>query len=130
MALATPVPREGIDIKGKDFLAGSTLPQAEAILMVPVIEAFLRRHPGADTSMIVRAAETATTAHAGQLRRSGEPYITHPIAVAGIVADLGLDAPTIAAALLHDAVEDTGITTKWLAKEFGDQVRSEERRGG
>ena len=47
--------------------------------------------------MIVRAAETATTAHAGQLRRSGEPYITHPIAVAGIVAELGLDAQTVAA---------------------------------
>src|ERR1039458_1325060 len=122
MALATPVPREGIDIKEKDFLAGSTLPQAEAILMVPVIEAFLRRHPGADTSMIVRAAETATTAHAGQLRRSGEPYITHPIAVAGIVADLGLDAQTVAAALLHDAVEDTGVTTELIEQEFGPAV--------
>jgi guanosine-3',5'-bis(diphosphate) 3'-pyrophosphohydrolase len=122
MALATPVPREGIDIKGKDFLAGSTLPQAEAILMVPVIEAFLRRHPGADTSMIVRAAETATTAHAGQLRRSGEPYITHPIAVAGIVADLGLDAQTVTAALLHDAVEDTGVTADTIEDNFGSAV--------
>src|ERR1017187_3855925 len=122
MALATPVPREGIDIKGKDFLAGSTLPQAEAILMVPVIEAFLRRHPGADTSMIVRATETATTAHAGQLRQSGEPYITHPIAVAGIVADLGLDAQTVAAALLHDAVEDTGVTTEIIDRDFGPAV--------
>ena len=46
------------------------------------------------------------------MRRSGEPYITHPIAVAGIVADLGLDATTVAAALLHDAVEDTGVTTR------------------
>ena len=73
-------------------------------------QAFLRRHPGDDVSLIVRAAETATVAHAGQLRRSGEPYITHPIAVAGIVADLGLDAQTVAAALLHDAVEDTGVT--------------------
>jgi len=57
--------------------------------MVPVVAAYLRRHPGDDTSLIVRAAEMATVAHAGQLRRSGEPYITHPIAVAGIVADLG-----------------------------------------
>jgi len=122
MALATPVPHEGIDTKEKDFLAGSTLPEAEAILVVPVVEAFLRRHPGADTSMIVRAAETATTAHAGQLRRSGEPYITHPIAVAGIVADLGLDAQTVAAALLHDAVEDTGVTADMIEGNFGSAV--------
>ncbi len=122
MALASPVPREGIDTKDIKFLAGSTLPEAEAILVVPVVEAFLRRHPGAETSMIVRAAETATTAHAGQLRRSGEPYITHPIAVAGIVAELGLDAQTVAAALLHDAVEDTGVTAEVIERDFGGAV--------
>ncbi|HEV3265826.1 MAG TPA: bifunctional (p)ppGpp synthetase/guanosine-3',5'-bis(diphosphate) 3'-pyrophosphohydrolase [Acidimicrobiales bacterium] len=122
MALASPVPREGIDTKEIKFLAGSTLPEAEAILVVPVVEAFLRRHPGAETSMIVRAAETATTAHAGQLRQSGEPYITHPIAVAGIVAELGLDAQTVAAALLHDAVEDTGVTAEVIERDFGSAV--------
>jgi GTP diphosphokinase / guanosine-3',5'-bis(diphosphate) 3'-diphosphatase len=56
------------------------------------------------------------------LRRTGEPYVTHPIAVAGIAADLGLDEITIAAALLHDAVEDTGVTIQWLEGEFGAQV--------
>ncbi len=122
MALASPVPREGIDTKEIKFLAGSTLPEAVAILVVPVVEAFLRRHPGAETSMIVRAAETATNAHAGQLRRSGEPYITHPIAVAGIVAELGLDAQTVAAALLHDAVEDTGVTAEVIERDFGSAV--------
>src|ERR1700730_3497911 len=122
MALASPVPRDGIDTKEIKFLAGSTLPEAEAILVVPVVEAFLRRHPGAETSMIVRAAETATTAHAGQLRKSGERYITHPIAVAGIVAELGLDAQTVAAALLHDAVEDTGLTLESIRAGFGDVV--------
>ena len=100
----------------------SSLPPAEAALLVPVVEAFLRRHPGDDTSIIVRAAETATRAHAGQLRKSGEPYITHPIAVVGIVADLGLDAQTVAAALLHDAVEDTGVTTELIEQEFGPAV--------
>ncbi len=70
----------------------------------------------------MRAAETATVAHAGQRRRSGEPYITHPIAVAGIVADLGLDAQTVAAALLHDAVEDTGVTTEDIERDFGPAV--------
>jgi len=122
MALATPVPAEGSTDAVDDMLAGSSLPAAEAELLVPVLTAYLRRHPGDDTSMIVRAAETATLAHAGQTRRSGEPYITHPIAVAGIVADLGLDAQTVAAALLHDAVEDTGVTTEIIDRDFGADV--------
>jgi GTP pyrophosphokinase len=87
-----------------------------------LIARFNEHHLSGDVDLIRRAGLAAITAHEGQLRRTGEPYVTHPIAVAGIVADLGLDEPTIAAALLHDAVEDTGITTKWLAKEFGDQV--------
>ncbi|HEY5108470.1 MAG TPA: bifunctional (p)ppGpp synthetase/guanosine-3',5'-bis(diphosphate) 3'-pyrophosphohydrolase [Acidimicrobiales bacterium] len=122
MALATPVPAEGPTDAADDSLADSSLPAAEAELLGPVLAAFLRRHPGDDTSMIVRAAETATLAHAGQTRRSGEPYITHPIAVAGIVADLGLDAQTVAAALLHDAVEDTGVTTEIIDRDFGPDV--------
>ncbi|MGD0312425.1 MAG: bifunctional (p)ppGpp synthetase/guanosine-3',5'-bis(diphosphate) 3'-pyrophosphohydrolase [Acidimicrobiales bacterium] len=122
MALATPVPAEGAADTGGEYLAGSSLPRDEAALLLPVIQSFLRRHPGDDTSLIVRAAETATVAHAGQLRRSGEPYITHPIAVAGIVADLGLDALTVAAALLHDAVEDTGVTTEVIDRDFGPAV--------
>jgi GTP pyrophosphokinase len=121
MALAAPVPAEGT-ASGENDLADSTLPADESALLVPVIQSFLRRHPGDDTSLIVRAAETATVAHAGQLRRSGEPYITHPIAVAGIVADLGLDAMTVAAALLHDAVEDTGVTTEVIDRDFGPAV--------
>jgi GTP pyrophosphokinase len=121
MALATPVPAEGTAADESD-LTGTTLPADEAALLEPVIQSFLRRHPGDDTSLIVRAAETATVAHAGQLRRSGEPYITHPIAVAGIVADLGLDALTVAAALLHDAVEDTGVTTEVIDRDFGPAV--------
>jgi len=121
MALATPVPAEGTATGGND-LTDSTLPADEAALLAPVIQSFLRRHPGDDISLIVRAAETATVAHAGQLRRSGEPYITHPIAVAGIVADLGLDAMTVAAALLHDAVEDTGVTTEVIDRDFGPAV--------
>jgi guanosine-3',5'-bis(diphosphate) 3'-pyrophosphohydrolase len=122
MALATPVPAEETATPGEEYVAGSTLPRAEAGLLVPVIQSFLRRHPGDDASLIVQAAETATVAHAGQLRRSGEPYVTHPIAVAGIVADLGLDAQTVAAALLHDAVEDTGVTTEVIERDFGPVV--------
>ncbi len=122
MALATPVPAGGTAGTGDAVLRGSSLPPAEAELLGPVIDAFLRRHPADDTSIIIRAAETATVAHAGQLRRSGEAYITHPIAVAGIVADLGLDAQTVAAALLHDAVEDTGVTTELIERDFGPSV--------
>ncbi|MHB1088514.1 MAG: RelA/SpoT family protein [Acidimicrobiales bacterium] len=87
-----------------------------------VIARFVEHHEAGDAELIRRAGHVAINAHEGQLRRTGEPYVTHPIAVAEITADLGMDEPTIAAALLHDAVEDTGITTEWLAKEFGDQV--------
>ncbi len=122
MALATPAPADGSTNSVEDSLAGAALPPAEAELLAPVLEAFLRRHPGDDTSLIVHAAETATVAHAGQMRRSGEPYVTHPLAVAGIVADLGLDAQTVVAALLHDAVEDTGVTTEVIERDFGAAV--------
>ncbi|HUX03346.1 MAG TPA: bifunctional (p)ppGpp synthetase/guanosine-3',5'-bis(diphosphate) 3'-pyrophosphohydrolase [Acidimicrobiales bacterium] len=87
-----------------------------------IITRYREHHETGDVEIIRRAGAAAITAHEGQLRRTGEPYVTHPIAVADIVADLGLDAPTIAAALLHDAVEDTGMTTEWLEIEFGEQV--------
>jgi len=87
-----------------------------------LIARFNEHHENGDVELIRRAGIAAINAHEGQLRRTGEPYVTHPIAVAGIVADLGLDEVTIAAALLHDAVEDTGVTTKWLDSEFGAQV--------
>ena len=87
-----------------------------------LIVRFLEHHEDGDVDLIRRAGIAAINAHEGQLRRTGEPYVTHPIAVAGITADLGLDEITIAAALLHDAVEDTGVTTQWLEGEFGAQV--------
>jgi guanosine-3',5'-bis(diphosphate) 3'-pyrophosphohydrolase len=87
-----------------------------------VIGRFLEHHADGNVEVIRRAGAAAIKAHEGQLRRTGEPYVTHPIAVADIAADLGLDEATITAALLHDAVEDTGITKEWVAKEFGDQV--------
>ncbi|MFZ1061870.1 MAG: bifunctional (p)ppGpp synthetase/guanosine-3',5'-bis(diphosphate) 3'-pyrophosphohydrolase [Acidimicrobiales bacterium] len=87
-----------------------------------LIGRFLEHHESGDVELIRRAGLVAINAHEGQLRRTGEPYVTHPIAVADITADLGMDEPTIAAALLHDAVEDTGVTTEWLAREFGEQV--------
>ncbi len=101
---------------------GDALHELPGDLLGPVLREFSERRPGEDPQAIVRAATVAARAHAGQFRKSGEPYVTHPLAVAGIVAELGLDAPTIAAALLHDAVEDTGLTLEVLAEEFGPVV--------
>ncbi|MGH8981884.1 MAG: RelA/SpoT family protein [Acidimicrobiales bacterium] len=91
-------------------------------LLDPVLRSYSARHPGADVAAIVRAGELAAVAHAGQFRQSGEPYVTHPIAVAGIVADLGMDADSLAAALLHDAVEDTSFRLADIAAELGPKV--------
>ena len=79
-------------------------------------------HPKGDLSIIERAYAVADKAHAGQERHSGEPYITHPLAVAQILADLGLGPRAIAAALLHDTVEDTDYGLDTLTAEFGDEV--------
>ena len=72
--------------------------------------------------IIDKAFETANSFHEGQLRRSGEPYIIHPIAVANILVDLGMDYQSIVAALLHDVVEDTDYTIEQLTEEFGEDV--------
>jgi GTP pyrophosphokinase len=90
--------------------------------MAPLLGTFRARHPKADTARIIRAYEVAAAAHRDQVRKSGELYITHPLAVARIVADLGLDDVTIAAALLHDAVEDTGVTVDAVSRDFGADV--------
>ncbi|WP_454118835.1 RelA/SpoT family protein [Microbacterium lacticum] len=79
-------------------------------------------HPKGDVAIIERAYQTASRAHASQKRQSGEPYITHPLAVAQILADLGLGPRAIAAALLHDTVEDTDYSLEQLTADFGDEV--------
>src|SRR6266480_4211941 len=90
--------------------------------VAPLIAAYRDRHRKGDTALIERAFEIARVAHADQVRRSGEPYIAHPLGVAMILADLGLDDVTIAAALLHDAVEDTTVTDEDLREQFGPDV--------
>jgi GTP pyrophosphokinase len=87
-----------------------------------VIKTVRSHHPKGDLALIERAYAAADRAHAGQKRKSGEPYITHPVAVAQILADLGIGAKTIAAALLHDTVEDTDYTLDELRADFGDEV--------
>ena len=79
-------------------------------------------HPKADARLVERAYETAAYLHRDQRRRSGDAYITHPVAVAEILADLGLGGATLAAALLHDTVEDTGYSLETLREDFGDEV--------
>ena len=96
--------------------------RALATSLEPVIDLFREHHSEGDVDLIRRAGVAAIVAHEGQLRRTGEPYVTHPIAVASIVADLGLDETTIAGALLHDAVEDTGMTIDTIVADFSDAV--------
>lgn len=91
-------------------------------LLAPVAERVRHANPEADIAVIERAFLRAEEAHEGQLRKSGAPYITHPVAVAEILADLGLDPNTIAAALLHDTVEDTSYSAELLRKEFGEEI--------
>ncbi|MFP4513940.1 MAG: RelA/SpoT family protein, partial [Acidimicrobiales bacterium] len=93
-----------------------------SVEVAPLVARFKGRDSRAQAAMITRAYEIGRDAHQGQTRVSGEPYMTHPLAVAKIVADLGLDAVTIAAALLHDAVEDTGIEVADLERELGPEV--------
>jgi GTP diphosphokinase / guanosine-3',5'-bis(diphosphate) 3'-diphosphatase len=92
--------------------------------LAPVLAAFRRHHPSASDRLIHRAYDIAWLRHADQFRRSGEPYITHPLAVAGILAEYGLDAETVAAAILHDTVEDTDLTLDEVADGFGPVVAS------
>ncbi len=87
-----------------------------------LIKTVRQNHPKVDLSVIERAYTAAERAHDGQKRRSGEPYITHPVAVAQILADLGIGTKTIAAALLHDTVEDTEYTLDALRADFGDEI--------
>ncbi|MGI9126508.1 MAG: RelA/SpoT family protein, partial [Mycobacterium sp.] len=92
----------------------------------PVLEPLVAVHreiyPKADLTLLQRAYEVAEEKHATQMRRSGDPYITHPLAVANILAELGMDTTTLVAALLHDTVEDTGYSLDALVTEFGDEV--------
>ncbi|MET8753330.1 HD domain-containing protein [Streptomyces sp. NPDC004667] len=87
-----------------------------------VAEAHRAHHPDADLSILRRAYLLAETSHRGQMRKSGEPYITHPLAVTLILAELGAETTTLTASLLHDTVEDTDVTLDQVRAEFGDEV--------
>jgi RelA/SpoT family (p)ppGpp synthetase len=88
----------------------------------PLIAAHRRVFPGADAGLLHHAYAVADHWHSGQVRKSGAPYITHPLAVAILLADIGMDTTTLVAALLHDTVEDTGLTIGQVKAEFGAEV--------
>lgn len=97
-------------------------PQDPDVRFQELIRIIRQYHPSDDVSQVERAYEVAKEAHGDQKRHSGEPYITHPVEVAIILAELEMDKETIIAALLHDVVEDTGKTLDEVRKEFGDEV--------
>ena len=99
---------------------GARRPAAAEI--APLLASYQQRHRDRSPDLIVRAFDVAAKAHEGQMRLSGEPYIRHPVAVATIVARLGLDDVTIAASLLHDAVEDTDVALAVIEADFGPEV--------
>jgi len=87
-----------------------------------VLAGLRANHPKESAELVERAYEVAEKAHESQVRQSGEPYITHPVAVATILAELGMTPPTLAAALLHDTVEDTPYKLDQLTEEFGEEI--------
>ena len=91
-------------------------------LIAPLIGALKANHPSANVAEIERAFLIAQSAHTGQMRKSGEEYITHPVAVTMILAELGLDETTLIASLLHDTVEDTPYSLSHLRTDFGDEI--------
>ncbi|MCI5621033.1 MAG: bifunctional (p)ppGpp synthetase/guanosine-3',5'-bis(diphosphate) 3'-pyrophosphohydrolase [Lachnospiraceae bacterium] len=101
--------------KTKDFVSPEHLYEE-------LISSVRKYHPSADITLIEKAYHVAEEAHRGQVRKSGEPYIIHPLCVAEILAELELDKETIAAGLLHDVLEDTIMTEEELKEEFGEEV--------
>jgi len=91
-------------------------------VLEPLIAQHRASHPKADVRLLQRAYDTASHWHAGQFRKSGDPYITHPLAVAGILTNLGMDTTTLVAALLHDTIEDTEYTLDQMREDFGGEV--------
>ncbi|MDT0164799.1 RelA/SpoT family protein [Actinotalea sp. AC32] len=123
-----PAPRRSSDLGAAGHKVRSRLARlgtrgsSASPAVEPLLLAVRANHPKADLSVLERAYAVAEKAHRGQLRRSGDPYITHPVAVATILADLGMTPPTLAAALLHDTVEDTEYSLDDLRRDFGAEV--------
>ncbi|MET9122678.1 HD domain-containing protein [Streptomyces sp. NPDC004528] len=123
----SPARRKGrprIDLRrlGRAALLGPTARDRLPDAIGHVAEAHRAHHPDADLEPLRRAWLLAESSHRGQMRKSGEPYITHPLAVTLILAELGAETTTLTASLLHDTVEDTEVTLDQVRAEFGDEV--------
>ena len=108
-------------VKNRLARLGAKGPSSNPVLD-PLFRIVRQTHPRADLRQIEQAYVVADEHHRGQLRKSGDPYITHPLAVTTILAELGMTPPTLCAALLHDTVEDTPYTLDQLRKDFGDEI--------
>jgi guanosine-3',5'-bis(diphosphate) 3'-pyrophosphohydrolase len=92
--------------------------------VAPVLEVVRSHDAGADLALVRRCYDFAAERHAGQLRRSGDPYVVHPLGVAKIIAELRLDVPSVCAGLLHDCVEDTSATAEDIGRLFGPEIQA------
>ena len=101
-------------------LSGESVPSSP--ILVPLLRTVQSTHPDEDLTVLERAFQVADAHHEGQKRKSGDPYITHPVAVTTILAELGMTGATLVAGLLHDTVEDTPYTLDELREEFGEEV--------
>ena len=99
-----------------------TTDQVTSAALVDVLDAFRAHYPDGDVTLLRRAYDVAAQAHEGQRRKTGDPYITHPTTVAYMLAQYGLDADTIAAAFLHDTIEDTPLTLVEVESQFGRDI--------
>ena len=120
-APSSPVPVSARSMRARLARIG-TKPSASNPVLEPLFRAVRANHPKADLALLERAYTTAERFHDGQMRKSGDPYITHPLAVTTILADIGMTEPTLVAALLHDTVEDTPYSLEQLRADFGDEV--------
>ncbi|HEU5456878.1 MAG TPA: bifunctional (p)ppGpp synthetase/guanosine-3',5'-bis(diphosphate) 3'-pyrophosphohydrolase [Nocardioides sp.] len=122
----TAAPERGSALTGRGVRARlariGTSKQTGNPVLDPLFRTVRANHPKADLALLERAYEVAEKHHSGQVRKSGDPYITHPLAVTTILADIGMTEPTLVAALLHDTVEDTSYTLDQLRRDFGDEV--------
>ena len=110
-----------MDIKNKPMEIPEDFTSPE-VLYDKLKKRILAYHPSSDLELVEKAYKLAYEAHKDQKRKSGEPYIIHPVCVALILADIELDIESIVAGLLHDVVEDTAVTQEELEKEFGSEI--------
>ncbi|MER7486746.1 HD domain-containing protein [Streptomyces sp. NPDC126497] len=116
-------PRLDLRRLGRAALLGTTARDRLPDAIGHVVDAHRAHHPDADLEPLRRAYLLAESSHRGQMRKSGEPYITHPLAVTLILAELGAETTTLTASLLHDTVEDTEVTLDQVGEQFGEEVR-------